>query len=127
PQNFLSYWLLRRWLQIPYLGLIGMSHIEKYELLNRNLTRFWYVADYKLCDQLIASLARELGIPDRAARRNTAMDWQRRSKWKPLREQDLSSTSRDAFYRLNTLDQALWKTWRQAEFATAAVQPTRFA
>src|SRR5690606_3690437 len=91
PCNPISHFLLQKWLEIPWPALMVMSPDRKYELLNGELARFWYVADYKHCDELVALMGHELGISTSPERLNTQEDWLKRVEWQPLTADDLSS------------------------------------
>jgi hypothetical protein len=123
PRDFIAHWLLARWLEIPWLRLMGMSEEDKYRLLNRALGRFWFVGDYTDCDRVIAAIAPDLEVAAVARPRNTARQWHKQIKWQPLTEAALSPALRDAVLRQNPLDRALWETWHGAGFAAAAVRP----
>ena len=123
PRDFIAHWLLARWLEIPWPRLMTMSDDDKYRLLNRALGQFWFVGDYTDCDRVIAGIAPDLEVPAIARPRNTARQWHKQIKWKPLTEATLSPQLRDAVRRQNPLDRALWETWHGAGFAAAAVRP----
>lgn len=127
PRNFMAHWLLARWLEIPSLRLTAMAESDKYDLLNRVLAGFWFVADHRACDRLIAAIAADLEVPAAAKRRNTAQQWHRQINWDPLTKAALSPALIDAVRRQNPLDQALWESWRDANFGTSDVLPQPLA
>jgi tetratricopeptide (TPR) repeat protein len=123
PRDFIAHWLLARWLEIPWPRLMVMSGGDKYRLLNRALGQFWFVGDYTDCDQVIAAIAPDLGVPATARPRNTARQWHKQIKWEPLTEAAMPPGLRDAVRRQNPLDRALWESWHGAGFDAAAVRP----
>jgi hypothetical protein len=70
-RNFITHYILRNFLEIPWPWLTRFSDEEKYAVVNAFLASFWYVADYAYCDDLIATLAKKLEISARAPARNT--------------------------------------------------------
>jgi hypothetical protein len=83
--------------------------VEKYVAVNRFLSTFWFVGDYTRCNELIAALAPDLGVP--ATAQNTCAEWQDRVRWKPLTVDNLPSRMIDRIRRENMLDQLLWEAW----------------
>jgi hypothetical protein len=94
PRDFVAHFLLSRWLERRAAALLAMRDERKYVLLNRMLRQFWFVGAYSDADRLIATLAPDLGVPAVARRRNSAVDWQRRTGWRPLAVGDLSAAER---------------------------------
>jgi hypothetical protein len=112
--DFLTHFILNTFAEIPWPRLVVMSSAEKYTQTNRFLSSFAFVGDHTRCDELIACLAGDLGIPERASLRNTSDQWLERVPWKPLGESDLSPSMIASIRRDNELDQILWETWRDA-------------
>lgn len=123
PRDYVAHLLLHRWLGLPWPALMAMGAARKYEILNRMLAGFWFVGAHTDCDRVIAAIAPDLGVPARAAPRNTAAEWGRRVEWRPLREADLSPAARAAILARNPIDAALWESWRSAGFAAREVRP----
>jgi tetratricopeptide (TPR) repeat protein len=123
PRDFIAHWLLARWLEIPWTRLMMMSDDDKYRMLNRALGQFWFVGDYTDCDRVIAAIAPDLAVPAVARPRNTAQQWHKQIKWEPLTEAAMASGLREAVYRQNPLDRALWESWQGARFDAATVRP----
>jgi len=123
PRDFIAHWLLARWLEIPWPRLMAMSDDDKYRLINRALAGFWFVGDYTDCDRVIAAIAPDLAVPATARPRNTAQQWHKQIKWEPLTEAAMMPGLREAVYRQNPLDRALWESWHDAGFDAAAVRP----
>lgn len=119
----MSHFLLERWLEIPWPVLMVMSPERKYQLLNEELRRFWYVADYRYCNELTAKIAAELEISTTPERFNTQEDWTQKVDWRPLTTDDLTPAIRAEISARTRLDQALWQSWSEARMKTASIQP----
>lgn len=126
PPNFISHRLLHRWLEIPWPVLLTMSDARKYEILNEALSQFWFVGSHYFCDEVIASVAPDLGLPLKAEPRNTARDWHAQVPWRTVTLDDLSTRTRRRLYTRNRLDLALWESWRNAGFDIAGIRPVPF-
>jgi hypothetical protein len=122
-RNFITHHILKNFLALSWAAIARLSDDEKYDIVNAFLATFWYVGDYKLCDDLIAGLATDLGIPSRAQPTNTRVEWEVRVKWKALQLSDFSPDAIARFRQDNLLDQKLWETWRQARHETGSVRP----
>jgi len=122
-RNFITHYILRNFLELPWSRRARFSDDEKYDIVNAFLATFWYVGDYRLCDDLVAALAMKLGIPGRAAPRNTRAERERRVRWRTLDVDDLSSDAIAQIRRENLLDQRLWETWHEARDNTTSVRP----
>ncbi|HZU91181.1 MAG TPA: tetratricopeptide repeat protein [Stellaceae bacterium] len=127
PRDYMAHLLLARWLELPWLAVMAMSAARKYEILNRMLAEFWFVGAHTDCDRLIATIAPDLGVPSRAAPRNTAAEWRKRVEWRPLGAADLTPAARAAILVRNPIDAALWESWRNAGFAARDVRPRPLA
>jgi hypothetical protein len=122
-RNFITHYILRNFLELPWSRIARFSDDEKYDIVTAFLAIFWYVGDYRLCDDLVAALALNLGIPGNAAPRNTRAQWERRVSWRALDVDDLSSDAIAQIRRENLLDQRLWETWHEARDSTATIRP----
>jgi hypothetical protein len=109
--NFLTHFILRNFLEIPWPRILSLSAVEKYAAVNRFLSSFWFVGDYMRCNDLVAALAPELGVPATAKAQNTCAKWQGRVRWNLLRVDDLPRQTIEQIRRENMLDQLLWETW----------------
>jgi tetratricopeptide (TPR) repeat protein len=125
PRDWVAHRLLHVWLEISWARLMVMSDFEKYQILNETLREFWFLGSYTDCDQVIAAIAQDLGVPLRARARNTARQWQKRIYWESLTAEDLGPTKRAALLRRNPIDTALWESWGSAGFDTSSVVPRR--
>jgi len=121
--NFLTNFILRTFAETPWWKLEAMSAAEKYVEANEFLSGFFFVGDYTLCDELIAALAPDLGIPSIAEPANMREQWLERVNWRPLDVNDLPFGMMDAIRRDNMLDQLLWETWKDVGTNVAAARP----
>src|SRR4051794_6698597 len=119
PRDLALLMLLLHWLEMPLRTILATGDARKYALLNESLAGFWFVGRYEAGDRLLAAVAADLGLPTRAARKNTTAEWQNRSAWQPLRENDLSDATRRAILAKNPIHDALWHGWRDAGFGVA--------
>ncbi len=126
PRNPVADFLLGAYLEMPWARRAAMPDREKYERLNDFLATCWFVGGHVRCDDLIAALAPELGVPATAERANTGEDWQRKVDWTPLRADDLDAQTKRRIDDDNPVDRLLWESWRDARHATAAVRPAAF-
>jgi hypothetical protein len=126
-RNFIAHYILRNFLEVPWHRLARFSDNDKYDIVNAFLATFWFVGDYRLCDDLVAALAATLNIPDRAAPTNTCAEWERRVSWKRLGTDQLSCDAIAEIRRENLIDQKLWETWRDARHDAALVRPRALA
>jgi len=125
PRNFLTHYILSNFLEISWPRLMSLSAQEKYVGVNRFLSTFWFVGDYSRCNDLIAALTLDLGVPSAAIARNTCAEWQHRVRWKPVNVEDLTPRMIDQIRQENALDQLLWETWRDVDQARISVLPHR--
>lgn len=103
-RNFITHYILRNFLELPWSRLARLSDDEKYGIVNAFLAKFWFVGDYRLCSDLIAALAAPLGIPGRAPAINTCAEWERKVRWSRLKVDDLSSEAANQIRHENLLD-----------------------
>lgn len=123
PRDLVAILLLWHWLELPLATMLSTGDEQKYQLLNKALSGFWFVGSHDDCDRLIAAVAADLGVPPVAPRRNTTLQWQKRVDWRPLRADDLLASTREAILARNPIHDALWQSWRHAGFETAQVVP----
>ena len=123
PRNFITHFMLSRWIELSRPKLMAMSDRRKYQILNRALAAFWFVGAHSDCDQVIAAIGADLGLPPIAAPRNTSAELQAHTGWRLVTAQSLSPSVRDAIRANNALDQALWESWGAAGFDPAKVRP----
>jgi hypothetical protein len=121
----MAHFLLSRWLEVSPARLLVMPVAAKWRLLCDALASFWFVGDYRRCDDLIAALADELRIRAKAKRVNHEGAWTRTVDWRPLTLDDLDEEQRRRIPLDNPLDAALHATWATAGHEAASVQPDR--
>ena len=123
PRDFVAHRLLARWLEIPWPALMAMTDQQKYTALNLALSQFWYVGSHTDCNHLVAAISSDLGLPVAARPRNTTVEWEKRTTWRPLRAADLSPATQEAILANSPLDQALWEGWAGAGPNPAGARP----
>jgi tetratricopeptide (TPR) repeat protein len=123
PRNFMTHFLLSRWVELSQPKLMAMSDTRKYQILNRALAGFWFVGAHSDCDRVIAAIGADLRVPPMAAPRNTSAEAQAHTGWRLVTAQSLSPSMRAAIRAKNPLDYALWESWGAAGFEPAKVRP----
>ncbi len=122
-RNFITHYILKNFLELSWAQIASLSDSDKYDLVNAFLSTFWFVGDYTLCDDFIATLGDRLGISANARPCNTLTELARGSGWTPLTMDRLSPDMLADIRAENMLDQKLWDTWREARHDTSAVLP----
>jgi len=122
-RNFITHYVLRNFLELSWAQIASLSDSDKYNLVNAFLATFWFVGDYQLCDEFIATLGDKLGISASATPRNTCAELVRSVGWTPITIDRLSPRMLADIRAENALDQRLWETWREARHNTRAVRP----
>jgi hypothetical protein len=122
-RNFVSHYILSNFLELSWSRIASLSENEKYDLVNAFLSTFWFVGDYRLCDDLIAALGDRLGISTKATPRNMLADLGRGVGWTPITVDRLPADAIAQIRSENLLDQRLWETWREAGHETSAIRP----
>ena len=123
PRDMIAHFLLSRWLELPEAALLTMPRARKFDLLNRELERFWFVGAYTDGDRLIEQVAAAVGVPPQARKRNATSQWSRRVDWRPLRYKELGAEKMRAIIAQHPVDRALWQTWRTVRDGAAPAQP----
>jgi len=113
-RNFLTHFILRTFAETPWWRLRSLSATEKYAAADQFLSSFFFVGDHTRCNELIATLASDLGVPINAEQTNTSGQWLQHVDWKPLDVNDLPGGMLDRIKQDNMLDQHLWETWKDA-------------
>jgi hypothetical protein len=119
----ISHFLLERWLEIPRAKLLSMPAQRKFDIINRAFSDFWFVGDLSHCNELVASMSRELGINSTLISKNTKEDWQQRVTWRMLTREDLTARQIEMVEERTRLDRAIWETWRNAKHNVSSVVP----
>ena len=114
-RNFVTHFILRSFAEMSWPRLVSLSMTEKYAEADRFLSGCFFVGDHTRCDELIAMLAPDLGIPAVAETKNSSEQWLQCVNWAPLKMSDLSRSMIDAIKQDNVLDQLLWEAWKDAE------------
>ena len=117
-RDFITHYLLRNFAEMSWPQLLSMSPQEKRAAADRLLSSFWFVGDYRDCDELVAALAPNLDVPATNERRNSSDQWQERVGWRPLTQKDLTPSMVRQIRQENALDQSLWETWSDVAQAT---------
>ncbi len=118
----MAHFLLSRWLEVSPARLLVMPVAEKWRILCEALAGFWFVADYRRCDDLIAAVADDLGVRAKAKRVNHEAAWASSVEWRPLTADDLSGEERRRIPLDNPLDAALHAVWSAAGHDCASVR-----
>lgn len=122
-RNFVTHYILKNFLELPWLQIASLADDEKYDLANAFLATFWFVGDYRLCDDFLAALGSRLDISANATPRNTLAELVRSVGWTPVTMDQLSPQMFTDIRAENSIDQKLWETWRDVRHDTAAVRP----
>lgn len=120
-RNFVTHYILKNFLELTWTQIASLADEEKYDLVNAFLSTFWFVGDYRLCDDLLGALGDRLGIPANAQPHNKLTELARGAGWTPLTLDLLPDDIVEGIRSENTIDQKLWETWRDARHDTAAV------
>lgn len=117
--NPVSTFLMVNYLETSWAKMISMSAEEKFDRISAVLEDFWFVGDYRQCDQLIATVSEEFGIPDQAPRANVL-------ETKLLTVDTVPQAMKDRIAEDSALDQAIYDAWAERGFrekAPASVTP----
>ena len=125
-RNFITHYILRNFLELSWSQIASLSDGDKYELTSAFLSTFWFVGDYRLCNDFIAALGDRLDIAVTATPHNTLADLVRSVGWVPLTMDRLPPRMIADIRAENAIDQKLWETWRDVRHDTAAVEPRPF-
>jgi hypothetical protein len=122
-RNFITHYILRHFLEMSWARVAALGDEDKYDIVNAFLSKFWYVADYRQCDDLVGTVGARLGIDGRAMPKNTQAQWERHVRWKSIELGDLCPGTIARMESENLIDQRLWETWRNARNDVAQVRP----
>lgn len=123
PDDAITHFILSRWLELSWAELLTLDPAKKWEIVNNELSSFWYVGDYTNCNELCSLISREIGIPEEFERANTSAKWAGQTHWAPLTIDALSENQIALVNSKSQLDLALWTTWRDARTNVAGVTP----
>ena len=124
-QNFITHFLLERWLELPWIQLIHMRDEQKAALLDEIMASVDHVSHIGETDQLVGTISEELGISPLAQRRNTAEANQHMTGWKILRAGEISEADRIELKARTNLDRYLWRRWVLKDGAPFRPEPAR--
>jgi hypothetical protein len=114
-RNYVTHFILRTFVEMSWVRLVSLSAAEKYAEADQFLSECFFVGDHTRCDELIAKLAPDLGIPAAAETKNSSQQWLQCLDWTPLKMSDLSRSMIDTIKQDNILDQLLWESWKDTE------------
>jgi hypothetical protein len=104
-RNRISRFYLKNYYRVPSTKLRFMSERNRFDFLSEHFENFWFVGDYRKCDDVVAGIAAEIGVPfEKLPRVNAAPE-------NSFRVQDLSEAMRARIREENALDQALYDAW----------------
>jgi hypothetical protein len=104
-RNPISRFLLSHYFERRVPTLYALSSADRLAFLEARLRDFHFVAGHTRADELVAGTSRELGLPERASRRNVTRD-------PALTEAMLDPAFAARIRAENALDQALWERWK---------------
>jgi hypothetical protein len=110
-QNFISHFILDRWLELRWTDLMRLSDGDKIRLLDEAMSSIHHIAPIAESDAFVAKISGELGITPVAERRNVTKDKRETAVWKIVRLEDLSQDERAELRSRTQLDQYLWRKW----------------
>jgi hypothetical protein len=115
-RNPVSRFLLSHYFERRLPRLHALSSHDRLAFLEARLARFWFVADVSQADALLAAISRELGLPERAGRRNVTAA-------PVLKQADLDPALIARIRAANALDLVLWQRWRDRGWRAAGHDP----
>ncbi|MFT3730786.1 MAG: hypothetical protein QM780_05060 [Hyphomicrobium sp.] len=110
-ENFISHFLLERWLELPWVDLVRLTDAQKAERLNAAMASMHHIAPIAETDALVEKISEEIGIGPAAERRNTTEDRLSKTGWTMVRLGDLSDEDRGELRSRTQLDRYLWRRW----------------
>lgn len=113
----ISRFLLMRYFGIGYPAIYRLSSRARFRFLEDKLSAFTFVGDYRRCNEALAGLSAELGIPEEVASRNVgAAD----DLPGAIRLSDLGAEARARIEARHALDALLHRRWADRGFAPGA-------
>ncbi len=112
-RNPISRFILNHYYEQGIPALYRLSSRDRLAWLEERFRDFWFVGSYRLADQMIAGISRELGVPGRAKHRNAGS----------ARETVLDQSMRTRIISENAIDQALWDRWADRGWKTDGRNP----
>jgi len=106
-RNRISRFYLKNYFRTISTRMRLLSERNRFDFLSEHFETFWFVGDYRNCDDVAARIAQEVGVPfKKLPRINEAPST-------GVRVQDLSESMKDRIRSENALDQALYDAWSQ--------------
>ena len=105
-RNPISRFILNHYFEQGIPALYRLSSRERLDWLEARLREFWFVGSYQRADDLIAGISHELGVAERAERKNIGLA-------DAMTELALDQPMRQRIISDNTLDQVLWDRWAE--------------
>lgn len=115
-RNPVSRFLISHYFERRVPALYAHSSRDRLAFLETRLRHFWFVADRARADELIAGISHELGLPERARRRNVTAA-------PVLTGADLDPALARRLRAENILDQTLWERWKDRGWDSAGANP----
>ena len=104
-RNRISRFYLKNYYHLSSTKLRFMSERNRFDFMSEHFDKFWFVGDYRNCDNVVARIAEELGVPfEKLPHIHAAPE-------NSVRVQDLSDAMRERIREENALDQALYDAW----------------
>jgi len=110
-QNFISHFLLDRWLELPWVDLVRLTDQQKAERLDAVMGSIQHIAAIDETNALVATISGEIGISPVADRRNTTEEKRANTGWTILRPGELSEQDRIELKARTQLDRYVWRRW----------------
>lgn len=119
-RNFITHYILRNFLELPWTQLMRLTPEEKWEKVNAFLSSCWYVGDYRYCGELIAEMAQSIDVPPKAIPQNICQHHVEHQDWRPLHAESIPESLKRRIREENSIDQQLWEVWGDVRLNVAA-------
>ncbi|MEM1299550.1 MAG: hypothetical protein AAGH68_09750 [Pseudomonadota bacterium] len=103
-RNPISRFLMNRYFEIGVPALYCFSSADRLRFLEQRFARFHFVGSYRMADEMIGGISREMGLPEHVEAQNVTPK-------RKLIAADLPVALRQRIERDNALDQALFDRW----------------
>lgn len=115
-RNPISRFLLNRYFEQAIPALYRLSSADRLRYLEARLAGFHFVGSYRMADEMIGGISRELGIPDVVTSQNV-------TPRRKLAAADLPLALRRRIEADNAMDQALFDRWGDRGWQGAPAAP----
>lgn len=105
PLNPVTHFLLTRYLEVPQSSIWRLPPRDRLALLDEALASFAFVATYKSCNDFLARLSADMGIPADFETRNV-------TPTKTTTEETVSASLRQQILEENALDAVFFEKYR---------------